>query len=110
MSFVGIISPVREFQTLPLSCLLLCSSPCLPSALFHQIVSFRRLSFHLSFSTHSFHQAVSFDASLAIPAALIITLSFVGILSLEREFQTLPLPFLLLSSSPCPHRHSSTRR
>jgi hypothetical protein len=35
-------------------------------------------------------------------AALLIALSFLGILSPGPEFQTLPLPWLLLCSSRCP--------
>jgi hypothetical protein len=101
--------PAREFQTLPLPSLLLCSSPCPSSALFQQDVSFRRFPCRLCCSAHHpvrrqhyFTRTRVSDASFAMSAALLIALSFIGILSPAREFQRLALPSLLLCSSPSP--------
>jgi hypothetical protein len=129
-SFTG-----REFLILPFLFLLLCSSPCPSSAFLLQLVSFRLFHCHFCCAHHPVHRLRSFirwcvsDASHAISAALLITRSFVGILStargfsdvppafsasllitlslvdiisIAREFQTIPLPSLLLFSSPCP--------
>jgi hypothetical protein len=108
-SFLGILSLACEFPTLLLPSLLLCSSPCPSSAFFQQDVSFRHFPGHLCCCAHhpvllwhSFSRTSVSDASLAISAALLITMSFFGILSAGHQFQTPPLPSMLLCSSPCP--------
>jgi hypothetical protein len=107
-SFLDILSPEREFQTLSFPSLLLYSSPCSFVGIpFHQNVGSRRFLCHLCCSAHhpvrrrhSFRRLWVSDASLAISAALLITLSFLSILSPDREFQMLSFPSLLLYSSP----------
>jgi hypothetical protein len=77
LPFVDIFAIGREFQTLPLPSLLLCSPTCPSSAFFPQDVSFR--------------------CFLAFSASLIITLSFNDIIFPAREFPTLlPISVALL--------------